>query len=127
MLFRSSQRTSNLRTSNLRTSGRASELPSGGLAIRDFQGHVQLREGIFSFSQSKLETPGGIYWVSGAASPRRELSFTLEPAAGPRARPATAYSVRGTLAAPRVLPATLPAPESGIASAAAPARTAVAR
>jgi hypothetical protein len=70
--------------------------PTGPLRIKEFHGRATVRDGVFSITESRMETPDGIYLVSGTASKGRELDlkFTLNSA--------RSYSVVGTLEAPRV-------------------------
>jgi hypothetical protein len=66
------------------------------LHVSRFRGHVVLQDGKFEIQQGKLETPTGIYQVSGIASPGRDLDIRLlhDPSHG--------FSIRGTVAEPRV-------------------------
>ena len=69
------------------------------LHVRRFSGGLRLRNGLFQIEQGKLETPSGIYQVSGNASLGQKLDVVL-------ARPgAQGFNVTGTLAAPRILSA----------------------
>ena len=69
---------------------------SGPLRVNRFAGRLQLRAGNFEVEQGKLQTPGGIYQVSGTASPGRVLDFKL-------AREGTrGFNITGTVDQPRV-------------------------
>ena len=72
------------------------------LKFRQFQGELTLADGQFTFAPSRLETPGGIYVVSGTASLDRELGLRLM-----RGK-TEAYDVTGTVEKPRVAPVVLP-------------------
>jgi AsmA family/AsmA-like C-terminal region len=67
------------------------------LRVSRFVGGLHLRDGKFEIEQGKLQTPGGIYQVSGTASPGRVLDIKLlrDGAGG--------FSVTGTLDQPRVV------------------------
>ncbi len=73
-------------------------LAGGGSALRmnRFEGQLLLREGKFEIEQGKLETPAGIYQVSGTASLGRVLDLRLAREG------AHSFNVTGTLAAPHV-------------------------
>ena len=78
------------------------------LRIRQFQGKAALADGHLTFSASKIDTPGGIYVVSGTASLDRQLELTL-------VRGKTqAYDVSGTLEKPRVKSGKLPPTEAAL-------------
>ena len=77
---------------------------AGPLRIRDFRGTATLHSGRLSFTPSRMETPGGIYTVSGTASLDRQLGLTLTRGRIP------AYEITGTLEKPLVKAAVLPAP-----------------
>ena len=69
---------------------------SGPLRVNRFAGRLQLRAGNFEVDQGKLQTPGGIYQVSGTASLGRVLDFKL-------AREGTrGFNITGTVDQPRV-------------------------
>jgi hypothetical protein len=72
------------------------------LKLRHFQGELTLADGQFTFGPSKMETPGGIYVVSGTASLDRELGLRL------RRGKTEAYDVTGTVEKPRVTSTVLP-------------------
>lgn len=68
----------------------------GPLRIVDFRGTATLRDGRLSFAPSRMETPGGIYTVSGTASLDQQLGLTFARGNTP------AYEVTGTLDKPKV-------------------------
>jgi hypothetical protein len=68
------------------------------LRLRRFLGRLTLDAGTLNLSAGKLESPGGIYGVSGSASLARDLDFKLVRDT------AHAFSVTGTIAAPLVAP-----------------------
>src|SRR5207237_8049193 len=67
------------------------------LHVPRFSGGLRLRNGLFQIEQGKLETPSGIYQVSGNASLGQKLDVVL---AHPGAQ---GFNVTGTLASPRIL------------------------
>jgi hypothetical protein len=67
--------------------------------MRRFVGQLALQDSTFEIREGKLETPSGIYQVSGTTSFGQKLQVKLGRAGGP------GFSVTGTLSAPRVLPA----------------------
>jgi uncharacterized protein involved in outer membrane biogenesis len=73
---------------------------SGPLRVRRFTGRLSLQDGNFRIEQGKLDTPAGIYLVSGTASlgQKLDVSFARTGARG--------FNITGTLSSPRVLPAT---------------------
>lgn len=81
---------------------------SGALRINTFRGRASLRDGVLTISDAQMETPAGIYAVSGTATRARELdlTFTLNRA--------QQYNVGGTLAAPRVQAVVLPPQRSAV-------------
>ncbi len=74
------------------------------LKIGRFQGELTLSEGELAFKPSRMETPGGIYQVSGTASLDRQLDLKLMRGKS------ESYGIGGTLEKPRVTPA--PPPET---------------
>lgn len=72
------------------------------LRIRRFNGRITLRDGKFDIQDAKLETPDGLYLVSGSASTGNKIDIQLAR------RGTRGFNVTGTLSAPRVLPASLP-------------------
>ena len=68
------------------------------LRLRRFAGQLELRDGILRFVTSRMETPAGIYAVSGTASLDQKLGLRLERNGAP------AFGVTGTVAKPRVSP-----------------------
>jgi hypothetical protein len=75
---------------------------SAPLHFRQFRGELTLADGQFTFGASTLETPGGIYVVSGTASLDRELDIRLMRGKS------EAYDVTGTVEKPRVTAVVLP-------------------
>ncbi len=70
---------------------------SGALRINSFHGRAALRNGVFTISNAQMDTPSGIYEVSGTATRARELALTFT-----QGRAQQRYNVGGTLASPRV-------------------------
>ena len=68
------------------------------LHARRFSGQLVFRDSQFNIEQSKLETAGGIYLVSGTATLGQKLDVKLTRGG------LQGYSVTGTLASPRILP-----------------------
>ena len=68
------------------------------LHIRRLVANLVLRDGRFEIQQGKLETPGGIYQLSGTASLTRTLDLTLVRAGAP------GFNIIGPLTEPRVAP-----------------------
>jgi hypothetical protein len=66
------------------------------LRIKSFVGTVELRDARLAFPEGRMETPEGIYTVSGSSTFARAIDFKL-------AGPAHTYSVTGTLERPRVV------------------------
>ncbi|MGZ4836725.1 MAG: hypothetical protein ACXVZZ_13870, partial [Terriglobales bacterium] len=72
------------------------------LKLRKFQGELTLANGSLVFKPSKMETPAGIYVVSGTASFDRQLGLRL-------VRGETdGFEITGTVDKPRVTPLVLP-------------------
>jgi len=69
---------------------------AGPLFVRRFVGQLLLRNETFDIQQGKLETPNGIYQVSGTASLGRTLNVKL------MRDPLHGFSITGTVAEPRV-------------------------
>lgn len=86
----------------------AARAGSAALRIDTFRGRASLRDSVLTISDAQMETPSGIYTVSGTATRTRELdlTFTLNRA--------QQYSVGGTLAAPRVQAVVLPPQRSAV-------------
>ncbi len=74
----------------------------GPLRVRRFSGRMSLRDSVLDISASKLETPSGIYKVSGTASLARQLGIRL------LGDGATGFMITGPLAKPQVAAATPP-------------------
>ena len=68
------------------------------LHIRRLVGNLVLRDGRFEIQQGKLETPGGIYQLSGTASLTRTLDLKLVRDGAP------GFNIIGPLTEPRVAP-----------------------
>ena len=76
------------------------------LKVRQFHGELAVAAGQLTFKPSKLETPGGIYVVSGTASFDRQLGLKL-------LRGKTeGFDITGTVESPQVAPAALPATQA---------------
>ena len=70
---------------------------TGPLRVNRFVGRFLLRDGKFEIDQGKLQTPGGIYQLSGTASLGRVLDIKLTRDGG------RGFNVTGTLSQPRVV------------------------
>jgi hypothetical protein len=79
------------------------------LRIRHLVARLLLRDGAFEIQEGKLETPGGIYQVSGTASLGRALDVKLSRGGG-----AHGFSISGTLTQPRVVQATFPETQAAL-------------
>ena len=66
------------------------------LRFHTLSGTLHLKDGIFSLSESKLQSPKGIYLVSGTASLGRKIDLILTQNGAP------GYTVSGTLEKPKV-------------------------
>jgi len=75
---------------------------SGPLRVNRFVGRLLLRAGKFEIDQGKLQTPGGIYQLSGTASLGRVLDFKLARDG------ARGFNITGTVDQPRVAVSTTP-------------------
>jgi AsmA-like protein len=75
---------------------------SGPLQMRRLTAHLSLRDGKFEIQQGKLETPSGIYQVSGTAALTRVLNLKLTRDGAP------GFNITGTLTEPRVALASTP-------------------
>ena len=75
---------------------------SAPLRISRFVGRLLLHAGKFEIDQGKLQTPGGIYQLSGTASLDRVLDFKLARDGAP------GFSITGTVDQPRVAVSTTP-------------------
>jgi hypothetical protein len=72
---------------------------SAPLAFHDFSGALQFSNGTITLApESKMTTHGGIYQVSGTASPAHEMNIILRNGSH-------AFAVTGTLGKPKVTPA----------------------
>jgi hypothetical protein len=74
----------------------------GPLRVRQFTSRLLLKHGLFEIQEGKLETPAGIYQVSGTASLAKVLDVKLVRDSS------HSFNVSGTLTAPRVSPAVNP-------------------
>jgi AsmA-like C-terminal region len=72
------------------------------LQIRQFHGELAVAAGQLTFKPSKMETPGGIYVVSGTASLDRQLGLRLMRGN------TEGFDITGTVENPLVAPAALP-------------------
>jgi hypothetical protein len=72
------------------------------LQIRQFHGELAVASGQLTFQPSKMDTPGGIYVVSGTASFDRQLGLRLM-----RGK-TEGFDISGTVESPLVAPAALP-------------------
>ena len=77
---------------------------SGPLQMRRLTAHLSLRDGKFEIQQGKLETPSGIYQVSGTATLTHVLNLKLMRDGAP------GFNITGTLTEPHV--ALVSAPET---------------
>jgi len=75
---------------------------SGPLRVNRFVGRLLLRAGKFEIDQGKLQTPGGIYQLSGTASLGRVLDFKLARDG------ARGFNITGTVDQPQVAVSTTP-------------------
>ena len=73
------------------------------LRLKRFSGQLRLHDSRFEVATSRMETPAGIYAVSGSASLQRQLDLKLEREG------AAGYTLSGTVEDPRVI--LLPASE----------------
>ena len=81
---------------------------SSPFRVNRFAGRLLLRDGKFEINQGKLQTPGGIYQLSGTASLARVLDFRLarEGARG--------FNITGTVNQPRVAISTTPETQAAL-------------
>jgi AsmA-like C-terminal region/AsmA family len=81
---------------------------SSPLRVNRFVGRLLLRDGKFEINPGKLQTPGGIYQLSGTASLARVLDFRLarEGARG--------FNITGTVNQPRVAISTTPETQAAL-------------
>ena len=75
---------------------------SGPLRVNHFLGRLLLRAGRFEIDRGKLQTPGGIYQLSGTASLGRVLDFKLARDG------ARGFNITGTIDQPRVAVSSAP-------------------
>jgi AsmA-like protein len=81
---------------------------SAPLRVNRFMGRLLLRDGKFEINQGKLQTPGGIYQLSGTASRGRVLDFKLARDG------ARGFNITGTLNQPRVAISTTPETQAAL-------------
>jgi hypothetical protein len=81
---------------------------SSPLRVNRFVGRLQLRAGKFEVDQGKLQTPGGIYQLSGTASLGRVLDFKLARDG------ARGFNITGTVEQPRVAVSTAPETQAAL-------------
>ncbi len=81
---------------------------SDPLRVNRFVGHLLLRDQRFEVEQGKLQTPGGIYQLTGTASPGRILDMKLVRDG------ARGVSITGTLDQPRVEISTTPETQAAL-------------
>jgi hypothetical protein len=81
---------------------------NGPLRINHFMGRLRLRAGKFEIDRGKLQTPGGIYELSGIASPGRVLDFKLARDG------ARGFNITGTVSQPRVVLSTTPETQAAL-------------
>ncbi len=85
----------------------AARTPLAPLRLQRFTGRATLRSGTVALDESRMETPEGVYLVSGTASNTRALALRFTA----RAR---SYDVGGTLEAPRVEARVVPEPRAAV-------------
>jgi hypothetical protein len=71
------------------------------LRVSRLDGQAELHAGTIDIKDAKLDSPEGLYQLSGTASLTREVDFRLK---GAPDNPTTGYTITGTLAEPRVSP-----------------------
>ena len=81
---------------------------SSPLRVNRFVGRLLLRDGKFEIEQGKLQTPGGIYQLSGTASRGRVLDFKLARDG------ARGFNITGTVDQPRVAISTAPETQAAL-------------
>ncbi len=74
---------------------------AGPLHLKHLGARLVLHDRVFDIHEGKLETPGGIYQLSGTASFGQALDLKLARSG------ATGFNITGTLTRPRVAPATI--------------------
>jgi hypothetical protein len=70
--------------------------------VTRFAGQARLHGGELEMKDARVDSPGGIFQVSGTASLKGELDVKLAKVAGGTAT--AGYTIGGTLAEPRVVP-----------------------
>ena len=81
---------------------------SNPLRVNRFVGRLLLHDGKFEVNQGKLQTPGGIYQLSGTASLGRVLDFRLARDG------ARGFNITGTVEQPRVAISTTPETQAAL-------------
>lgn len=81
---------------------------SGPLRVNRFVGRLLLRAGKFEIDQGKLQTPGGVYQLSGTASLGRVLDFKLARDGAP------SFNITGTVDQPHVAVSTTPETQAAL-------------
>jgi hypothetical protein len=81
---------------------------SSPLRVNRFVGRLLLRDGKFEIDQGKLQTPGGIYQLSGTASLGRVLDLKLARDG------ARSFNITGTVDQPRVAISTTPETQAAL-------------
>jgi hypothetical protein len=80
------------------------------LQVGHFNGSASLRDAKLELEDGELDSPEGLFRVSGTASLGRELDLKLErsPAADPGSSTPAGYAITGTVTDPRVVPLSSP-------------------
>jgi len=80
------------------------------LKVGRFEGSARLRDAKLELEEGELDSPEGLFRVSGTASLGRDLDLKLErsPAAEPGSSTPAGYAITGTVTDPRVVPLTTP-------------------
>jgi hypothetical protein len=81
---------------------------AGPLQVRSFAGRLLLQAGKFEIQEGKLDTPGGMFEVSGTASLGRALNVRLTRSGAP------GFNITGTLPEPRVAEAATPETQAAL-------------
>jgi hypothetical protein len=79
---------------------------TGALRVTRLTGQARLRAGRLEMKDAQMDSPAGKFLLSGTASVKQELDLKLAKAAN--GTPATAYTISGTLAEPRVVQTSSP-------------------
>jgi len=80
------------------------------LKVGRFEGSARLRDVTLELQEGELDSPEGLFRVSGTASLGRDLDLKLErsPAADPASSTPAGYAITGTVTDPRVVALTSP-------------------